>query len=259
MSAELKPASRMGEVVVAVACAPRDLPSLRAAFAPRGEVEEPPVELVRLLRLERVEEAGEALDQWLGHRRLVAGIVNPSEAELRALGHPSDRTLEMAMLAIRSAFSWTRLLADRMALGGGGTIVLPMPRQRGGSAAGEVVAFGLLGLARSRSMSRVPRVRCNAVVRAAGDQETFARIVSTLAAPELSWLSGCLLGTSRHEVTLFGRDQPSWQVFDPPGQEPPTGGRSLITSAGASHAGAPHLARRRPAFERPAWRRGPPH
>ena len=259
MNLEETPATRKTEVALAVACAPRDLTALRAAFAPRGDVVEPPVDLVRLLRRERLEEAGEELDRWLGHRQLVAGVVNPSEAELRALGQPSDRTLEMAMLAIRSAFCWTHLLADRMGRGGGGTIVLPMPRQRGGSAAGEVVAFGLLGLARSRSISRVPRVRCNAVVRQAGDEETFARIVSTLAAPELGWLSGRLLGTSQHEVTLFGRDQPGWQLFDPPGQDLPLGGGLVVTSAGIGRASARHIARRRAAYERAPSRRGPAH
>ena len=259
MTVQVGPAPRTRELTLAFACGPADLSSLRTAFAPRVEVEEPPDELIRLLRRERINEAGEALDQWLASRRLVAGVINPSEAELRALGNPSDRSLEAAMLAIRSVFRWTRLLADHMAQGGGGTIVLPMPRHRGGNGAGEVVAFGLLGLARSRSISRVPRVRCNAVMREAGDQETFARVVSTLAAPELGWLSGCLLGTSRHELTLIGRDQPSWQLFDLPGQDPPSGGGLMITSARPGSAGAPHPARRRIAFDHAARRRGPAH
>jgi hypothetical protein len=257
MTREARPAARPKEFALAVACAPRDLHALRAAFAPRGEVEQPPVDLVRLVRRERIEEAGEALDRWLGGRRLVAGVVNPSDAELRALDSPSDRSLEAAMLAIRSVFRWTRLLADHMARGGGGTIVLPMPR--GGGGASEVVAFGLLGLARSSSISRVPRVRCNAVMREAGDQETFARVVSTLAAPELGWMSGCLLGTSRHEVSLVGRDQPSWQLFHLPDQAAPPGTNLLITSARSGRGGRPHASRRATAFERPARRRGPEH
>jgi hypothetical protein len=255
MTMQAGPASRTREFTLAVACGPSDLRSLQTAFAPRGEVEEPPDELVRLLRRERIEEAGDALDQWLAQRRLVAGVINPSVAELRALGNPSDRSLEAAMLAIRSVFRWTRLLADHMARGGGGTIVLPMPRQCGGNGASEVVAFGLLGLARSRSISSVPRVRCNAVMREADDQETFARVVSTLAAPELGWLSGCLLGTSRQEVTLFGRDQPSWQLFDLPGQDPPSGGGLLITSSRPGRAGAPDVGHRRTTFERTPRRR----
>jgi hypothetical protein len=259
MTVEVASSSRTREFAVAVGCGPRDLRALRAAFAPRGEVEAPPAELVRLLRRERVEEAGEALDEWLGQRRLVAGVVNPSDAELRALSNPSDRSLEAAMLAIRSVFRWTRLLADHMARDGGGTIVLPVPRRRGGNGASEVVAFGLLGLARSRSISRVPRVRCNAVLREAGDQETFARVVSTLAAPDLGWLSGCLLGTSRQAVTLIGRDQPSEQLFDLPGRDPPSGAGLLIASARSGRTGGAHVARRGTAFERHPRRRGSAH
>jgi hypothetical protein len=213
--------------------------------------------LARLLRRDQFDEAAVALDRWLGSRRLVAAVINPSEAELRALSNPSDRSLEVAMLAIRSAFRWTRLFAEGMASNGGGAIVLPMPQQRSGNAAGEVVAYGLLGLARSRTMSKVPRVRCNAVLRQTGDRRTFARLVLSLATPELGWLSGRLLGTCRGEVTLFGHDQPRSQIFDPPGQELRAGRAAVPLAAIVARDGLTPAPQHRRAFPRTPRRRGP--
>jgi hypothetical protein len=237
------------DLMGAVACTDEDAGALRAACAPRGDVETPPRGLVRLVHEQRIDEAADVLDRWIGKRRLVAAVVNPSEPELGELRHPSDRSLELAMLAIRSAFGWTRVFAERMSRSGGGTIVLPMPRQRAGNAAGEVVAYGLLGLARSRSISKVPRVRCNAVVREVGDEATFARLVTTLAAPELGWLSGCLMGTSRNEVTLFRGDQPRWRIFEVPAEQPPPASRRVSTIA-ATGPGQTPITQARRALER---------
>jgi hypothetical protein len=195
---------------LAADCSESSVAELERAFDRDGAVIVPSAELVACLADETSAVARLALDRELRGRSLIAGVVNVPEVH-RSIGTPAGH--EAALGSMRRALVWVRLMLGSMADGGrGGSLVLVPPAAS--SSADVVVAHGVIGIARSASVSLAGhRVRTHVVNRADGDGATFATLVSALASGEQSWLSGHLLATSAGDVGVLTDEEPLWQLF----------------------------------------------
>jgi hypothetical protein len=193
-----------------VGCSNSSHAGLDRAFDGRAAILAPSDALVECLADETSAAARLVLDGQLDGRPLVAAVVN-TVVENRSVGAPAGQ--RAATESMRRVLLWARLLTGAMADGeAGGTLVLVLPQAR--KTAGVVAAHGVIGIARSASVSLATQgVRTHVVDRADGDEATFATLVSVLASDELRWLSGHVLATSAGGISIFTDEEPLWQLF----------------------------------------------
>jgi hypothetical protein len=199
-----------GVACLAVDCSESSLAELGRVFPRQGAVIVPCSDVVECLADETPTAARLALDRQLDGRLLVAGVVGVAELH-RSIETPAGR--EAALGTMRRAVLWARLLLGSMADGGrGGSLVLVPPAAT--SSADVVVAHGVIGIARSASVSLArDRVRTHVVDRTDGDGVTFATLVAALACADQEWLSGHVLATSAGDIGLLTDEEPLWQLF----------------------------------------------
>jgi hypothetical protein len=195
---------------VAVDCSETSLAELERVFDRQGAVIVPSDELIECLDDETSTAARLALDRQLQGRVPGAGVVSVADVR-RSIGTPAGQ--DAATRLMRHVLVWVRLLLSSMAEGGsGGSLVLVPPAAS--SSADVVVAHGLIGIARSASVSLAGHgVRTHIVDRSDGDEATFATLVSALASSEQGWLSGHVLATSARDVAVLTDEEPLWQLF----------------------------------------------